>query len=84
MICYLRDKDFPRNGHDEGGTILLKVSCHCGSVRFGVNAAHPYPFLLCYCSICRKTAGTGGYGINLGADFSTLKVEGMSSSAFIV
>jgi len=54
----------------------LKGSCHCGSVRFTVMAAHPYPFLLCYCSICRKTAGAGGYGINLGADFTTLHVEG--------
>ena len=56
--------------------MLLKGSCHCGSVRFEVFAPHPYPFLLCYCSICRKTAGGGGYAINLGADFSTLKVEG--------
>ncbi len=54
----------------------LKGSCHCGSVRFEVVAAHPYPFLLCYCSICRKTAGAGGFGINLGADFSSLNVEG--------
>jgi hypothetical protein len=30
----------------------------------------------CYCSICRKTAGGGGYAINLGADFSTLVVTG--------
>lgn len=54
----------------------LEGSCHCGSVRFSVNSAHPYPFNRCYCSICRKTAGGGGYAINLGADFSTLKVEG--------
>jgi hypothetical protein len=32
--------------------------------------------LLCYCSICRKTGGGGGYGINLGAEFATLNVEG--------
>jgi hypothetical protein len=30
----------------------------------------------CYCSICRKTAGGGGFAINLGADFRTLEVEG--------
>lgn len=30
----------------------------------------------CYCSICRKTAGGGGYAINLGARASTLKVRG--------
>jgi hypothetical protein len=54
----------------------LKGSCHCGSVRFEVTAAHPYPFMLCYCSICRKTAGAGGYSINLGADFASLNVAG--------
>ncbi len=56
--------------------MLLNGSCHCGSVRFEVVAPHPYPFLLCYCSICRKTADGGGYAINLGATFSTLEVEG--------
>jgi hypothetical protein len=30
----------------------------------------------CYCSICRKTNGSGGFGINLGGDYKTLKVEG--------
>ncbi len=30
----------------------------------------------CYCSICRKTAGAGGYGINLGGDSRTLRVQG--------
>jgi hypothetical protein len=54
----------------------LQGSCHCGSVRFSLNSKHPYPFNLCYCSICRKTAGGGGYAINLGADYASLKVEG--------
>jgi hypothetical protein len=52
----------------------LEGSCHCGSVRFSVNAPHPVPFLRCYCSICRKTAGGGGFAINLGADANTLKL----------
>ncbi len=56
--------------------MLLHGSCHCGAVRFTVESAHPYPFNLCYCSICRKTAGGGGYAINLGADAMTLAVEG--------
>lgn len=30
----------------------------------------------CYCSICRKTAGGGGYAINLSGVFETLNVEG--------
>lgn len=54
----------------------LQGSCHCGAVRFQVVSRHPYPFNLCYCSICRKTAGGGGYAINLGAEHSTLQVEG--------
>jgi hypothetical protein len=52
----------------------LEGSCHCGNVKFSVQSAQPYPFMRCYCSICRKTAGGGGYAINLGADAGTLKV----------
>ncbi len=54
----------------------LEGSCHCGAVRFTLRSRHPYPFNLCYCSICRKTAGGGGYAINLGGDYGTLEVEG--------
>jgi hypothetical protein len=54
----------------------LDGSCHCGKVRFSVEAGEPVPFMRCYCSICRKTAGAGGYAINLGADARTLKVRG--------
>ena len=50
--------------------------CHCGAVRFSVEAPHPYPFNLCYCSICRKTAGGSGSAVNLGARAETLEVEG--------
>jgi hypothetical protein len=32
--------------------------------------------MYCYCSICRKTAGGGGYAINLGGLSDTLVVEG--------
>jgi hypothetical protein len=54
----------------------LKGSCHCGKVTFSVESAEPVPFMRCYCSICRKTAGGGGYAINLGADARTMKVSG--------
>ena len=54
----------------------LEGSCHCQAVRFSLESKHPYPFMLCYCSICRKTNGSGGFGINLGGDFATLKVQG--------
>jgi len=54
----------------------LEGSCHCGAVRFELKSNEPVPYMRCYCSICRKTNGAGGYAINLGGDFSTLKVEG--------
>lgn len=54
----------------------LDGSCHCKAVTFTVNSSHPYPFNLCYCEVCRKTAGTGGFAINLGAEFDSLDVKG--------
>ena len=54
----------------------LAGSCHCGAVRFTVEAPHPVPYQLCYCSICRKTAGGTGAAINLGALAATLEIEG--------
>ena len=59
----------------------LEGSCHCGAVRFSVEAQSPVPFMHCHCSICRKTAGSGGYGINLGADATTLRVSGQEHVA---
>jgi hypothetical protein len=59
--------------------MLLEGSCCCGAVRFRVESPEPYPYLRCYCSICRKTAGGGGYAINLGALSDTLEVEGEES-----
>lgn len=54
----------------------LVGSCHCQAVRFQVESHQPVPFMRCYCGICRKTAGSGGFAINLGADYETLQVEG--------
>ncbi|HEX8663811.1 MAG TPA: GFA family protein [Beijerinckiaceae bacterium] len=54
----------------------LDGSCHCGAVRFSAEAYAPVPYLRCYCSVYRKTAGGGGYAINLGAKAATLRVEG--------
>jgi len=56
--------------------MLLEGSCHCQAVRFSVESHEPVPFMRCHCSICRKTAGTGGYAINLGAAHDTLRVQG--------
>ena len=55
---------------------MLEGSCHCGAVRFSVESETPFPYLYCYCSICRKTAGGGGYAINLMGKAETLKSKG--------
>ena len=60
--------------------MLLKGSCHCGAVRFSLRSETPYPYMWCYCSICRKTAGGGGYAINIMGRADTLKVKGKTSS----
>ena len=46
----------------------LEGSCRCGAVRFSVDSHTPYPYQRCYCSICRKSAGGGGYAINIMGD----------------
>lgn len=56
--------------------MLLKGSCRCGAVRFEMESHTPVPYQLCYCSICRKQQGGGGYAINLAAIARTMKVEG--------
>lgn len=56
--------------------LLLKGSCRCGAIRFEAMSHTPVPYQLCYCSICRKQQGGGGYAINLAAVADTLKVEG--------
>ena len=59
--------------------MLLEGSCHCGAVRFSLQSKTPRPYMHCYCSICRKTAGGGGYAINLGGEAETLSVKGKRS-----
>ena len=56
--------------------MLLEGSCHCRAVTFTVEAGQPVPFNRCYCAVCRKTAGSGGFAVNLGADYATLRVTG--------
>jgi len=55
----------------------IEGSCHCRKVRFTAFADAPAPYMYCYCSICRKTAGGFGGGINIRASADTLRVEGM-------
>ena len=57
----------------------LEGSCHCGAVHFSLESATPYPYQRCYCSICRKTQGGGGYAVNIGGDAGSLQVSGRES-----
>lgn len=56
--------------------MTLEGSCRCGAVGFTVDSHTPYPYMRCYCSICRKMAGGGGYAINIMGVFDTLRVSG--------
>lgn len=59
----------------------LSGSCQCGAVSFEMKSKTPYPYMRCYCSICRKIGGSGGYAINLMADAGSLKVQGVESKS---
>lgn len=56
--------------------LTLNGSCRCGAIGFSVDSHTPVPYQRCYCRICRKTAGGGGYAINLGADNRTMNING--------
>lgn len=55
--------------------LALQGSCRCGAIRFRCESNTPVPYQRCYCSICRKTDGGGGYAINLGALANTLTIN---------
>ena len=59
----------------------LEGSCHCGAVHFSLDSDGASPYQLCYCSICRKTQGGGGYAINLGGEAKSLRVTGRKAIA---
>lgn len=54
----------------------LEGSCHCGAVKFRLESNTPMPYQRCYCSICRKTQGGGGYSINIMGWADSLEIEG--------
>lgn len=58
----------------------LNASCRCGAVAFTVESKTPYPYMRCYCSICRKTGGGGGYAINLMGAADSLRVKDPSGA----
>ncbi|WP_191061509.1 GFA family protein [Geminicoccus harenae] len=55
--------------------LTLNGSCRCGAVRFTCQSHTPVPYQRCYCTICRKTAGGGGYAVNLGADADSFRID---------
>jgi hypothetical protein len=57
-------------------------ACYCGAVRFSAESHTPYPYMRCYCSFCRKTSGSGGYGINIMAQAKSLEIEGETNLLF--
>lgn len=60
----------------------LLGSCQCGKIAFEVESKTPYPYMRCYCSICRKIGGSGGFAINLMGECSSLKVDGENDKSF--
>lgn len=54
----------------------LEGSCYCRLICFRLISQTPYPYMRCYCSICRKSAGGGGYAINIMGQADTLTVSG--------
>jgi hypothetical protein len=59
--------------------VTLSGSCRCGAVTFTFVSHTPHPYQLCYCGICRKTAGGGGFAINIMGRADSLKVVGRRS-----
>lgn len=56
--------------------VELEGSCRCGAVSFSVLSHTPHPYQRCYCTICRKTAGGGGFAINIMGRADSLEVNG--------
>jgi hypothetical protein len=61
--------------------MLLQGSCHRGAVSFSVNSRGPRPYQRCYCTICPKAGGAGGFAINLLADNESTKITGQEHVA---
>jgi hypothetical protein len=59
----------------ERASMKLDGSCQCGKIHFSVDSDTPYPFMYCYCSICRKLSG-GAFGCNVMGKRATLKISG--------
>ena len=60
----------------------IEGSCYCGAVSYSALSQTPYPYMHCYCSFCRKTGGSGGYGINIMALADSLCITGEQNLRF--
>lgn len=60
----------------------IEASCYCGAAGFSAISHTPYPYMRCYCSFCRKTSGSAGYGINIMAQADSLEITGGNSLAW--
>ena len=60
----------------------IEGSCYCGAVKFSAVSHTPYPYMRCYCTFCRKTSGSGGYGINIMAQADSLSIKGQDNLVF--
>ena len=53
----------------------LRGSCQCGKTGFTVESETPVPYMICFCSICRKLCGATG-GCNVMGKRATLRIRG--------
>jgi hypothetical protein len=70
---------FAGSERNDAMPMTLEGSCRCGAVHFALQSHTPAPYQRCYCSICRKQQGGGGYAINLGGLARTLSIHGEES-----
>ena len=59
----------------------LTEAATAARVRFRVESHTPYPYMRCYCSICRKTQGGGGYAINIMGDAADARGQRRASTS---
>jgi len=60
----------------------LEGGCYCGAISFSLVSRTPYPYMRCYCSFCRTTSGSGGFGINIMGEADSMSVTGETSLGF--
>lgn len=53
--------------------MLLKGSCQCKTIQYELETNLYYPYMICYCSICRKTNGAP-FGVNIKGALGDLKI----------